>query len=121
LGFYVAVRTPYDLFYDAKLHYYIYQNNYWLYSYAYKGPWMPISDQGVPETLRKLPLRKIREMRDAELNVYLRDPAHYSGKQYLPKEAAVTKTQTQTKKVQTVATAQHKKSHHSHHSHHHHH
>lgn len=85
LGFGVAVDIPYDLVYiDGR--YYLYQDDAWLVSPGYNGPWGVVGHDHLPPGLRKHQRRDIIDNRDREYVVYRkagRDD-HYRGKTHHP-------------------------------------
>jgi hypothetical protein len=83
LGYYVAVGTPYDLFYLGGT-YYLFRNGVWHRGHDYSGPWKVIRGKHVPYGLRKHRLETIRHHRDREHVVYQRDRDRYRGKHFRP-------------------------------------
>lgn len=85
LGFAVAVDIPYDMVYiDGR--YYLYQDDSWLTSPRYNGPWVVVHHDHLPRGLRKHRVREIVECRDREYVVYRKagHDDHYRGKVYSP-------------------------------------
>jgi hypothetical protein len=64
-GFSVSVGSPYDIInYDNR--YYIYQDGSWYNSRDYRGPWLVISQNNLPERIRRHRPEEIRRYRDTE-------------------------------------------------------
>jgi hypothetical protein len=64
-GFSVSVGSPYDIIsYDNR--YYIYQDGSWYNSRDYRGPWVVIRDNNLPDRIRRHRPEDIRRYRDAE-------------------------------------------------------
>jgi hypothetical protein len=63
MGLYVAVGTPYDLFYAAD-RYYLCRGNLWYAAPYYNGPWVQVGCRTLPRGLRRYPIDRIRNMRD---------------------------------------------------------
>ena len=64
-GFSVSVGTPYDMIYYDNL-YYTWNNNCWYSSPAYRGPWVVIHENDLPDVIRKYSVDDIRKARDNE-------------------------------------------------------
>ena len=64
-GFSVSIGTPYDMIYYDNL-YYAYNNNCWYSSPAYRGPWVVIHENDLPDVIRKHNIDDIRKARDNE-------------------------------------------------------
>lgn len=64
-GFSVSIGTPYDMIYYDNL-YYTYHNNYWYSSPAYRGPWVVIHENDLPDLIRKHSFDDIRKARDSQ-------------------------------------------------------
>ena len=63
LGFYVAVGTPYDLFYAGN-RYYTCRGSAWYSAAYYGGPWVSVGYRTLPRELRRYPIAKLRYFRD---------------------------------------------------------
>jgi hypothetical protein len=64
-GFSVSVGSPYDIVsYDNR--YYIYQDGSWYNSRDYRGPWVVIQDNNLPDRIRRHRPEDIRRYRDTE-------------------------------------------------------
>ncbi|NTV06561.1 MAG: BcpO-related WXXGXW repeat protein [Chlorobiaceae bacterium] len=64
-GFSVSVGSPYDIInYDNR--YYIYQDGSWYNSRDYRGPWVVIRENRLPDRIRRHRPEDIRRYRDAE-------------------------------------------------------
>ncbi len=63
LGFYMAVGTPYDLFYTGN-RYYLCRGDIWYASSYYNGPWARVGYRAIPWGLRRYPLARMRHFRD---------------------------------------------------------
>ena len=64
-GFSVSVGSPYDIInYDNR--YYIYQDGSWYNSRDYRGPWVVIQENNLPDRIRKHRPADIRRYRDTE-------------------------------------------------------
>jgi hypothetical protein len=83
LGMYVSVGVPYDICYIGNS-YYLYSDGFWYVGPTFSGPWVVAQRRVLPKVLKKYRYDQIRSFRDAEYNVYLRDPARYRGKVYEP-------------------------------------
>jgi len=64
-GFSVSVGTPYDMIYYDKL-YYIYNNNNWYSSRFYRGPWVVIEEDHLPDVIKHNRIEEIRKARNVE-------------------------------------------------------
>ncbi|ABB30380.1 hypothetical protein GeomeDRAFT_2756 [Geobacter metallireducens RCH3] len=65
LGFYVAIGTPYDLFYAGN-RYYLSRNGVWYNGASYQGPWTTVTYRSLPRELRRYPVATIRYQRDRD-------------------------------------------------------
>ncbi len=63
LGFYVAVGTPYDLFYAGN-RYYLCRGNAWYAGSYYNGPWVQVSYGALPWGLRRYPIARLHYFRN---------------------------------------------------------
>jgi hypothetical protein len=64
-GFSVSVGSPYDVVrYDDR--YYVYQDGSWYNSRDYRGPWVIIQQDRLPDRIRRHRPEDIRRYRDAE-------------------------------------------------------
>lgn len=64
-GFSISVGSPYDIInYDNR--YYLYQNGGWYNSSDYRGPWVTIDENRLPERIRRHRIEDIRRSRDVE-------------------------------------------------------
>ena len=64
-GFSVSIGSPYDIVrYDDR--YYVYQDGSWYNSRDYRGPWVIIQQNNLPERIRRHRPEDIRRYRDAE-------------------------------------------------------
>ena len=82
LGFYVAVGVPYDLFY-VKGNYYLFSDGRWYWASGSHGPWSVAQYRELPPGLRRHKMERIRAFRNAEYNVFRRDPDHYRGRHFM--------------------------------------
>ena len=64
-GFSISVGSPYDIVYYGG-RYYLNHNGRWYRSYSYRGPWILISNYGLPSRIRRYRLVDIRRYRDIE-------------------------------------------------------
>ena len=75
-GLSVSVGTSYDILYYDNL-YYVYDNADWFSSPDYRGPWVPLQDNELPDVIRKHRVEDIRKVRDMEFqkkgNAYKRN------------------------------------------------
>lgn len=62
-GFYVAVGTPYNLFYAGNL-YYLCRGGSWYAAPYYNGPWVSVGYRVLPWQLRRYPIARLRYFRD---------------------------------------------------------
>lgn len=69
LSFFVAVGSPYDLFYDNS-HYYIFHQGYWHRALQLQGPWVIVSYHSLPPAFHRHQIEQIRRYRDREFDVY---------------------------------------------------
>jgi hypothetical protein len=64
-GFSVSVGSPYDIVrYDDR--YYVYQDGSWYNSRDYRGPWVIIQQDRLPDRIRRHRPEDIRRYRDTE-------------------------------------------------------
>lgn len=64
-GFSISVGSPYDIIsYDNR--YYLYQNGGWYNSSDYRGPWVNIQENRLPDRIRRHRIEDIRRYRDVE-------------------------------------------------------
>lgn len=64
-GFSVSVGSPYDIVrYDDR--YYVYQDGSWYNSRDYRGPWVIIQQNRLPDRIRRHRPEDIRRYRDTE-------------------------------------------------------
>jgi hypothetical protein len=82
LGFYVAVGTPYDLFY-VRNNYYLFRDGRWFSAPGSHGPWVAAHYRELPPGLRRHNIGRIRAYRTAEYDIYRRDRDHYRGKHFV--------------------------------------
>jgi len=66
-GFYMAVGSPYDLFYDNNDYYISYQG-YWHRSSTLDGPWRIVDRHALPSGFRRHDINQFRSYRDTEYN-----------------------------------------------------
>jgi hypothetical protein len=62
-GFYVAVGTPYDIFYAGN-RYYLCRGDAWYAAPYYNGPWVSVGYRTVPWRLRRYPMARVHSFRD---------------------------------------------------------
>ena len=62
---YVAVGTPYDLYFVSGRYYYFHSNN-WFWAPGYGGPWNHVVYSSLPPGLRKFKVTRLHEFRDRE-------------------------------------------------------
>lgn len=74
LGFYMAVGSPYDMFY-AGSRYYLCRGNMWYAAPYYNGPWVQVGFNTLPWGLRRYPIARLRYMRNERWG-------HYRGGDY---------------------------------------
>ncbi|GLI38155.1 YXWGXW repeat-containing protein [Geobacter hydrogenophilus] len=72
LGFYVAMDTPYDLFYAGN-RYYLSRNGVWYGGASYRGPWATVAYRSLPRELRRYPVATIRQQRDTDYRRWCND------------------------------------------------
>ncbi len=65
-GYPAAVGSPYDILYYNNL-YYLYNDSVWYRSSYYSGPWVVVTQESLPETVRKQRMEEIRRSHDLEL------------------------------------------------------
>jgi hypothetical protein len=85
LGFAVAIDIPYDMvFIEGR--YYLFQDDVWLVSPHYNGPWGVVKHKHLPPGLRKHKVREIVEYRDREYHSYRKasHDGHYRGRVHHP-------------------------------------
>jgi len=69
-GVYVAIGTPYDLYFVSGRYYY-YTGGFWYVStYGYGGPWARIVYGRLPWGLRRYKIERYHEFRDREWGAY---------------------------------------------------
>lgn len=71
-GFYMAVGSPYDMFFHKNI-YYIYNNGYWYQSARYNGPWVIVEHRRLPSVFHRHDVNYYRRYRD---NAYHHRPGH---------------------------------------------
>ncbi len=76
LGFYVAVGTPYDMFYAGN-RYYLCRGDAWYAAPYYNGPWVSVGYRAVPWRLRRYPITRVHSFRDDWARH--RGEGHYAG------------------------------------------
>ena len=82
LGYYVAVDSPYDLFYDNDS-YYIYRQGYWHRSSQLNGSWRIVEHRSLPRDFRRHNIEQIRRYRDdREYKVYRQHRRDYPDRRY---------------------------------------
>ncbi len=62
-GFYVAVGTPYDMYYAGN-RYYLCRGDSWYAAPYYNGPWVNVGYRSVPWRLRRYPIARLHSFRD---------------------------------------------------------
>ncbi len=85
LGFYMAVGTPYDLFYAAN-RYYLCSGDVWYAAPYYNGPWAQVGYRGVPWGLRRYPLARLRYFRNEAYRHH--DDGYYGYRHFRPERHA---------------------------------
>src|SRR5574340_602790 len=66
-GVYVAIGTPYDLFFVSGRYYYFTGGFWYVSSYGYDGPWVRTEVRRVPYGLRRYRIERFHEFREREL------------------------------------------------------
>jgi hypothetical protein len=97
LGYGVAVGVPYDMFYDSKAFYFL-KGGIWYRAISYRGPWTELPLLRVPPELRKHPLSKVHQIRNAEFAKYWKSKGRYQGKVFRPGEELPPPTPTPKEK-----------------------
>ncbi len=69
LGFYVAVGVPYDIFFVGG-RYYLCRGNAWYAAPNYNGPWASVRYKALPPSVRRYPIERVRNFRDAGYRHY---------------------------------------------------
>jgi len=82
---YVAVGTPYDIFFIDGRYYYFHGNN-WFWAPVYGGPWVHVVHTGLPPGLRRYEVVKLREYREREYRVYKVQGSKFKGKSFMAVE-----------------------------------
>jgi len=82
---YVAVGTPYDIFFIDGRYYYFHQNN-WFWAAGYGGPWVHVVHTGLPPGLQRYQVIKLREYREREYRVYRVQGSNFKGKYFVAAE-----------------------------------
>ena len=85
-GIYVAVGTPYDLFFMGGRYYYLY-GDHWFWGSGYGGPWTYVNYQTLPPGLRKFKVTQLREYREREYRVYKAEGRDFRGKRFYAEAA----------------------------------
>lgn len=85
LGFYVAVGVPYDLFF-LNNSYYLFRDGRWFRAPGSHGPWMSIRHRGLPQSLRRHNIERIRVYRNSEHDVYRHDRDNYRGRHFMTRK-----------------------------------
>lgn len=83
-GFYMAVGSPYDLFYDNN-DYYISYEGYWHRSSTLDGPWRIVDRHALPSGFHRHDVSQFRRYRDREYNAHRHQRRDYSDRRYSPR------------------------------------
>jgi len=83
LGFYVAMGTPYDLFYVGN-RYYLSRNGAWYGGASFRGPWTTVAYRTLPRELRRYPVAAIRHQRDRDYRQWCNDNDHDRWQSFRP-------------------------------------
>lgn len=83
-GFYMAVGSPYDLFYDNNDYYISYQG-YWHRSSTLDGPWRIVDRHTLPSGFRRHNINQFRSYRDTEYNDRRHYRRDYPDRRYSPR------------------------------------
>ena len=78
---YVAVGTPYDIFFIGGRYYYLYGDN-WFWGPGYDGPWTFVTYRTLPPGLRKYKVVQLRDYREREYKVYRVQGAKFKGNHF---------------------------------------
>ena len=78
---YVAVGTPYDIFFIGGRYYYLHGDN-WFWGPGYGGPWTYVTYRTLPPGLQKYKVVKLREYREREYKVYRVQGQKFNGKHF---------------------------------------
>src|SRR5262245_22533947 len=76
---YVAVGTPYDIFFIGGRYYYFHGSN-WFWATGYGGPWVHVHHSHLPPGLAKHKIVMLRDYREREYRVYKVQGSKWSGK-----------------------------------------
>ena len=76
---YVAVGTPYDIFFIDGRYYYFHGDN-WFWASGYRGPWVHVVYRSLPLGLRKFKVHHLRQYREREYAVYRVQGPKFKGK-----------------------------------------
>jgi hypothetical protein len=85
LGVYVAVGTPYDLFFFNN-HYFDFVDGVWFRSAYFRGPWVKVV-RGVPPGLRRHRIEELREIRRHAWEGYRTHEGRHRERHFLAREA----------------------------------
>jgi hypothetical protein len=84
-GLYVAVGTPYDIFFLSG-HYYYYHEDHWFWAPGYSGPWVHVVTKSLPPGLQHYRVVQLREYREREYRVYKTQGPKFKGKYFIAEE-----------------------------------
>lgn len=90
LGFFTAVGIPQDIFF-SRGKYYLNRDSIWFRASTYRGPWVSIKLEHLPEIIRKHNYRDIIRIRDEEYEHYLKDEGYFRTRSFKPTKRAPEK------------------------------
>ncbi len=89
-GVYVAVGTPYDLFFLSGRYYY-FHNGYWYWARGYGGPWVHVESRTLPPGLRRYKIERLHEFREHAWKDYRERGPAYRRKHFRAEEREIAK------------------------------
>ncbi len=81
---YVAIGTPYDIFFIGGRYYYFYRGN-WFWAPGYGGTWVHVVYRSLPPGLRKYKVERLREFREREFKLSKGQGPKYTGRHFIAK------------------------------------
>ncbi len=96
-GVYVAVGTPYDLFFISGRYYY-FHNGYWYGSRGYGGPWAHVERRVLPPGLRKYKIERLHAFREHAWKEYHERGPEFRGKHFKAEAKEIAKQRKEERK-----------------------
>jgi hypothetical protein len=96
-GVYVAVGTPYDLYF-LNGRYYYFHGGYWYGARGYGGPWTHVEDRRLPPGLRRYKIERLHEFREHAWKEYHERGPKFGGKHFRAEEREIAKERRQGRK-----------------------